>query len=148
MITKIVEVTNGPRNWGKFLVGCFDEAEWSRRSELPDVPASNTPLLRQIGWTQHHLLVLDLQTGEGACFLPSGYAKVDLNKHRVWVCPMYEPFLTWLYAFQKGRADWFADLPAFLDLPDAPFSQFGYRREGVDRPEPIIPPKPSKKKKS
>jgi hypothetical protein len=127
MITKIVEATNGPRNWGKFLIGRFD-SEWARRCAVPDIEP--VPLLAACGWSVQHVLVLDLQTGEGALFAPHGVANADLNqKHQIWVCPLFEPFLTWLYAFTRGRASWFEDLPEHVDLPDAPFAMFGHRRE-------------------
>jgi hypothetical protein len=71
----------------------FDQ-EWSINSEI-DV---GRPLLRALGWDHRVVLVTDLQTGEGAMFSPGGLASADLNrKHRVWVCPMFEPFLIWLY---------------------------------------------------
>lgn len=132
MKTHIIEVTNGQANWGKFLVGKFDE-EWERTSEVD----TGRHLLRAIGWGagREHLLVLDLQTGEGAMFLPTGLASADLNKHRIWVCPLFEPFLAWLYAYIKERQQlddhlWWQTLPLHLDLPDAPFAMQGYRREG------------------
>lgn len=122
MKTQIVEVTNGPNNWGKFLIGQFDE-EWTRRSAVDP----GRPLLRTIGWERgRHFLLVDLQTGEGAVFHHGGHAGADLNAHRIWVCPMYEPFLAWLY--QQSSLD---DLPPHVDLPDAPFAMQGYRREGV-----------------
>lgn len=151
MNTAIVEVTNGPANWGKFLVGQFDEAEWARRSALtptctdfkPDHNGeclncddwadahepSTVPLLQQIGWQpgNGYVFVLDLQTGEGAVFRRGGLASADLNKHAVWVCPMFEPFLEWLYRAWDGSL---ASLPPTLDLPDAPFAMHGYRRPG------------------
>lgn len=124
MITKIIEATNGPNNWGKFLLGRFDATEWARRSVVNT--ELTTPLLRQRGWAPHHLLVLDLETGEGAIFRPGGLASADLNhKHQVWVCPLFEPFLTWLYT--QDVTD-LAALPDLIDLPTAPFAQFGYRR--------------------
>jgi hypothetical protein len=124
MITKIIEATNGPNNWGKFLIGRMD-AEWSRRSAV-----SGLPLLREIGWGLEHVWVLDLQTGEGACFMPRGLASFDLNEHRVWVCPLFEPFLTWLY--RQDLSD-LALLPDSIDLPDAPFAFRGYRRLGPEQ---------------
>lgn len=126
MRTKIIEVTNGPRNWGKMLVGKMD-TEWSVRSQVD--PGST--LLRQCGWSPEHVWVLDLQTGEGAFFRQGGHAGADLQKHKIWVCPMYEPFLTWLY--QQDLSDLDA-LPALVDfdVADAPFSFAGYRRPGPD----------------
>jgi len=124
MRTTIIEVTNGPNNWGKFLVGRFEAREWDRTSV---VGRQDYSLLGQIGWTEAHVWVLDLQTGEGACFLPGSHAsvKADLDKHRIWVCPLYEPFLGWLYR----QTDYDA-LPAIVNLPDAPFAMAGYRRDG------------------
>lgn len=123
MKTQIVEVTNGPLNWGKFLVGRFEAREWFHQSVV-----SPGPLLRQIGHNdqQHSVWVLDLQTCEGAMFRIGGSVKYDLDKHRIWVCPMFEPFLEWLYANWKDLDS----LPTHVDLPDAPFAMSGYRREG------------------
>jgi hypothetical protein len=84
MITKIIEATNGPLNWGKFMLGRFDEAEWSRKPKAPGCEGER-PLLIGRGWCPQHILVLDLQTGEGAVFLPGGMAAVDLHKHQIWV---------------------------------------------------------------
>lgn len=72
--------------------------------------------------------MLDLETGEGALFLPGGYASADLDKHKVWVCPLFEPFLAWLY---KQDLQDLSKLPDLVDLPDAPFQWSGYRRSGV-----------------
>jgi len=130
MKTKIIEATQDLKtgfNWGKFLVGRPDE-EWGRRSEIG---RSSLPLLTQCGWGYDHLWVLDLQTGEGAFFLHSGYAVADLNRHAIWVCPMFEPFLVWLYAQDVSDLD---ALPALVELPDAPTSMAGYRRTGNRSP--------------
>lgn len=124
MKTAIIEVTNGELNWGKFLVGQFDDAEWAHRSKI-----SSGPLLRQIGHSDrgNQLWVLDLQTCEGAQFRIGGSPKFDLDKHKIWVCPMFEPFLEWLYTNWDGDL---GHLPAHVNLPDAPFAMHGYRREG------------------
>lgn len=133
MQTKIIEVTNGPQNHGKVLVGRFDE-EWHRAClvDAEDGGVSAVALLRRCGWTEAHALVFDLQTGEGALFRLGGYAHADLQKTRIWVCPLFEPFLEWLYAYQRERSDWFADLPERLDLPGVPFAMHGYRRPGQE----------------
>lgn len=125
MKTKFVEVTNGPRNHGKFMLAEFDTDDWNH----PSAVAPGYYLLRGVcGWGQTNtILVLDLQTGEGALFSHGGYAKADLDKHRVWVCPMFEPFLTWLYEQDVSDLD---ALPDHVDLPEAPFSMYGYRRPG------------------
>ena len=126
-------MTNGPQNWGKFCLGQFSADEWQQPSQVS--PEVGRPLLRQIGWDDAHHLVLDLQTGEGAVFRLGGLASADLNKHKIWVCPLFEPFLGWLYAYrnehvQRGDRRWFDDLPLHVDLPTAPFSLSGYRRQG------------------
>lgn len=86
--TRIVEATNG-FNWGKFMVMQFEDDEWTAHSAITtDVG----PLLPRLGWTKGHVWVLDLQTGEGALFRHGGSAIQDLNKHKIWVCPLFEPF--------------------------------------------------------
>jgi hypothetical protein len=125
MIGKFIEVTNGT-NWGKFQLIKYDK-EWFKTSNLPG--ALDTSLLAQIGWTYNHIWVLDLQTGEGAFFLPHGLASHDLNKrHQIWVCPMYEPFLNWLY--KQDLTD-IISLPELVHLTEqeAPSALYGYRRE-------------------
>lgn len=123
MRTQIVEATNGV-NWGKFMVARFDPQEWARRSVLPDFPSL---LLREVGWSYDHVWVLDLQTGEGALFRPTGLARADLDKHKIWVCPLFEPFLEWLYAQQPFDV---AELPKLVELPEAESALYGYRRPG------------------
>jgi hypothetical protein len=118
------EATNGG-NWGKFAVGKPD-TEWHWRSQID---AMNLPLLRQVGWGHDTIWVWDLETGEGAMFRPGGLAGADLNKHKIWVCPLFEPFLAWLY--QQDLRD-LEKLPRMVELPDAPFSWHGYRRAGVN----------------
>lgn len=126
MITRFIEATNGPQNWGKFMVGRFTDEEWQRRSVVSNYYQSGWPtLLSAVGWSKPHVLVLDLQTGEGAIVCPGGSAPADLNKHQIWVCPLFEPFLTWLY--KQDLLD-LEKLPAHVDLPDAPFAMQGYRR--------------------
>lgn len=121
MKTRFIEVTNGhAANWGKFLVGVFDERELAHRSVI-----DHRPLVWGRGWGPGHVFVLDLQTGEGATFKMGGIASADLEKHRVWVCPLFEPFLAWLYVQPDPLA-----IPAHVDLPDAPFAFSGYRRPG------------------
>lgn len=121
MKTIFVEATNGELNWGKFMVARFDAEEWSRTSIIDDARA---PLLRGRGWGPDHVLVVDLQTGEGAVFRPGGHAREDLKKHRIWVCPLFEPFLVWLYGLPDPM-----EAPPRVDL-DAPFEFFGHRRPG------------------
>jgi len=132
--SKFIEVSQGGTgNWGKFMLARFTEEEWARGSALPEA-ASLRSLLAARGWAPNHLLFVDLETGEGALLAPGGSAPADLEKHRIWVCPMAEPFLEWLY--QEGAGDLDA-LPSYVELPDAEFAMTGYRRRGpsvaVDR---------------
>ena len=125
MKTKIIEARNAAvENWGKFAVGQFTD-EWSRRSVIPGAE-SLTSLIWRLGWRSDNIWVLDLQTGEGAFFKPGGLASADLDKHAIWVCPLYEPFLAWLYQQDLSDLD---HLPDLVDL-DAPFEMSGYRRPG------------------
>jgi hypothetical protein len=124
MITKFIEATNqeaGGLNWGKFMVCRFDEAEWQYHSAV-----SESRLLPTVGWTKDFLMVVDLQTGEGAIFKPRGVAAADLHKHKIWVCPMFEHFLTWLYAQDLTDLN---KLPALVQL-EAESAMYGYRRTG------------------
>lgn len=124
MQTKIIEATSPQGNYGKFLLGRMD-AEWGRKSVI-ERPIQGLALLYSLGWVPEHLWVLDLQTGEGALFRPDGLASADLNKHQIWVCPLYEEFLKWLYL--QDLTD-LAQLPETIEI-DAPFSMQGYRRSG------------------
>jgi hypothetical protein len=45
------------------------------------------------------------------------------------VCPLFEPFLEWLY--EQDLTD-LSTLPRRVELPDAEFSFTGYRRPGPD----------------
>lgn len=127
MQTKMIECTNG-FNWGKFLVGRFTPEEWAVRSSVDGVLS----LIGGRGWTLEHLLVLDIQTGEGAIFRPGGSAKADLDKHQIWVCPLFEPFLTWLYTQPLGDLDQLGTVVMFTE-EQAPSSMYGHRRAGPDR---------------
>lgn len=112
----------GGCNWGKFMVGRFEEHEWNVRSVV-----GLSPLLRSRGWTPDHVLVLDLETGEGAILRHGGSAHHDLEKHKVWVCPLFEPFLEWLY---KQNLEDLTALPPFIEIPNAEFLMSGHRRPG------------------
>jgi hypothetical protein len=133
MRTKIIEGVQDlkvPANWGKFLVGVPDR-EWLRESRID--PGGDWPLLGRIGWTINHVWVLDLQTGEGAYFRPGGSAHADLEKHRIWVCPLFESFLEWLYERYREAGELDLDgLPEVVELPGAPFAFAGYRRPGPE----------------
>jgi hypothetical protein len=140
MRTRIVELTNG-FNWGKFLLCRFDDIEWRRRTAIPDDTTSRVPLLAACGWAPEHLGVFDLATGEGAFFLPGGNATADLAKHQIWVCPMYEPFLAWLYKHPEGWTD-FDALPDLVTLTDdetrGRSALYGHRRAGPTVFERIV----------
>jgi hypothetical protein len=126
MKIKFIEATNHPEgfNWGKFMLARFEAEDWAYRSALVD---DHRLLLAGRGWTDNHLMVTDIQTGEGAIFKPGGLAQADLQKHKIWVCPLFEPFLVWLYRQDLSDLD---KLPAVVKLPDAPSAYSGYRREG------------------
>lgn len=126
MQRRLFEATNG-LNWGKFLVCRFSD-EWAVKSAL-----DGKPLIRSRGWGSDHLLVVDLQTGEGALLpaRPGGCPHADLEKRRIWVCPMMQPFLEWLY---RQDVDALLTCPlaesTLVDLPSA--GDFaGYRRPGI-----------------
>jgi hypothetical protein len=128
METKLLEATNGPMNWGKFMLGRFTD-------ELEVISAIDSrPLVASRGWRQNHFLMVDLQTGEGSMFKLGGLARADINAHRIWVCPLFEPVLIWLYARYVGldhQVDpWWQTMPVHVDLPDAAFAMQGYRRQG------------------
>jgi hypothetical protein len=131
MRTKIIEGVQSlerPGNWGKFMLAVPDE-EWARGSLV----CPGGPLLSACGWGHEHVWVLDLQTGEGAFFRPGGVAHADLEKHRIWVCVLFESFLEWLYAQYREdpRLD-IESLPDVVELPGAEFAFSGYRRPGPE----------------
>lgn len=128
MRTKFIEATDATKfNWGKFLVAAFEAEDWHHSSLIDPLSGS---LLGSRGWGPNHRLVVDLQTGEGCIFSPSGYAPADLQKHAVWVCPMFEPFLVWLY--KQDLSD-ISKLPSLVDLGKVPTAMSGYRRPGIAR---------------
>jgi hypothetical protein len=137
MKTKIIEASQSSQggNWGKFLIGRFD-TEWDHPSHLPG-SAEGRPLLQARMRNPQAMLVLDLETNEGAMFVPYGMATADLNKHQIWVCPLFEPFLNWLYDFFRdfsGDVDAAFDaLPHYTELPGAEFLLAGHRRRGTEQ---------------
>ena len=80
--------THNELNWGKFMVCGFDGVDWAVRSVVDN--AYHQSLLGGRGWSPEHLLVFDLETGEGAMFKPGGSPRADLRKHQIWVCPMFD----------------------------------------------------------
>lgn len=147
-------------NWGKFMVGVLEPEEFRRLSAMAKEYAEKVakdpkadehdktlnalmatrPLLYQIGFDPGAVFVFDLQTCEGAFFSPHGGKKekgqgqmaatFDLEKHDLWVCPMFEPFLGWLY--QQNLAD-ITKLPPLVNVGHVPTAMAGYRRDGSGR---------------
>lgn len=123
-----VEATNG-FNWGKFAIGRFDAEELAYRSVIEEKEMGvSAKLVGSRGWGPEHFWFMDLQTGEAAMFRHGGHARADLAKHRIWVCPMAEPTLVWIYAHSLD------ELPAVIELTEAeaPSAFAGYRRPGPD----------------
>lgn len=128
MQTYFIEVTN-KFNWGKFMVGRFTTEEWCVPSRIGKLHS----LIGGRGWSLQHIFVMDLQTGEGAMFLPNRNfpeaAKVDLDNRKIWICPMFEPFLKWLYAQDLQDLTLLPSLVEFT-MAEAEPAMYGYRREG------------------
>lgn len=124
----IIEATNNEQNWGKFMLQAYDADDLAYRS----IVMPTVRLLAHIGDYPLALWVMDLQTGEGARFYPKpgGIASEDLGKHKIWVCPLFEPFLGWLYENRITGLYDFSLLPSIVQLPHAPFALSGRRREG------------------
>lgn len=116
MITQIIEGSNG-RLYGKWLVGQLDERERNRRTCLPDFEGSHSVWTfagaRKLGADPDALLIMDLQTDQGAVFSPNGSPDTDLDGHGIWVCPLFRAFLRWLYAQEIGDV---SRLPEFVEL--------------------------------
>lgn len=130
MKTKIVEATTGPQgNWGKFLIGQFDQDEIDTVSAIAPEYGS---VLKQRGWWDpaQYFLMLDIETGEGSVFATWGDARADLHKHRIWVCPLFQPTLARIRAMAPFAV---ADLPSLLELSfdEAPFAMAVPRRAGA-----------------
>ena len=125
MQTHFLEAVDGSKfNWGKFILCRWDKREWEYRSTV----TPERSLLRVHQWTPDNLLVVDLATGEGAVFRPGGLVSADLDKHKIWVCPMFQPMLEWLYKQDLTDLD---KLPGLIDLGDVPTAMHGYRRHGT-----------------
>lgn len=136
MDTKFIEAgqaltPEGGFNWGKFMVGRFTDDELAERSAFPGVEMYR--LINSQGWSRQHIWICDLATGEGAMFCPGGMARSDLRKHKIWVCVLYEEFLVWLYDWIRGKGEqWWDELPRLVELPEAEFDLYGYRRPGPE----------------
>jgi hypothetical protein len=134
-------IKQGP-NHGKFMIAMFDGEEWKRPSALGEAVGgmgAGGSLLRRCRLTPRDLLVMDLQTGEAAVFCHGGFAMADLGKRRVWVCPLFEPFLNWLYKQPLERI-LRGELPPLIELPDAAFELYGHRRPGPEVGEEGVEP--------
>jgi hypothetical protein len=122
METKFIEAHGNGFNWGKFMVAKFTPEDWDKSSDV----TKSKSLLKACGWDYGHILVVDLQTGEGSIFRHGGFASADLNtKHQIWVCPLFEPFLTWLYTQDVSNLE---NLPSSVELQKAEAAIHGYRR--------------------
>ncbi len=122
-------------NWGKFAVGRWSNEELREKTKFPGCEGQYITSLRGHGMT--HVWLFDLQTGEGARFHTNNPIPVDvrsqLKDHQIWVCPMFEPFMVWLWHHMTVTGlDWWEHLPRTIELPDAPFDTAGYRRAGPD----------------
>jgi len=93
----------------------------------PRAARPHARLLAHRGWTKEHLIVFDLETGEGAAFRPGGLAAADLERHRIHVCPLFEPFLEWLY--KQDLSD-LGRLPSRVKLVGPDLELSGRRRQG------------------
>lgn len=119
MRTKLVEATQSPAfNWGKFMLLQFDYDDAQYQSQI----SKHQRLLAAVGYQgdlKVWLWVLDLQTGEGAVFpvLNNGLLEYDIKEHQIRVCPMYKPFLEWLYANFNGNLE---DIPSIVEVQGLP----------------------------
>lgn len=136
MISRFIEATNiqhGGLNWGKFLLAKFEESDWQYQAVEAPGHALLAALPGREPWRPEHIIVFDLQTGEGLRVNPRGEPGVDLVKHRVWVCPLFEPFLYWMFDYLAGLPTaWRGDI---MRLPPVAYFKAdsalaGYRRGG------------------
>ncbi len=127
MKTKIIEAFSDAGNWGKFLVGRLED-----EIGPPSAARHQARLLASRGWSAKDLIVFDLETGEGAVFSPGGLAAADLEKHRIQVCPLFLPFLEWLY--RQDLHD-LGSLPERVTLK-VPHLELASRRRGAARGRP------------
>jgi len=118
MQTTIIEATIGQALWSSFLVGQFDwETAYRSKVDGSQILGMNNP---------RDILVLDIYTREGAVFGPTGYARSDIDKHRIWTSPLFESFLVWLRE-QLAAGTALADLPRKVELTSSTES---YRHDG------------------
>ena len=111
MKTKIIEASDTTQfNWGKFLVGRFDQ-EWERRSKV----GLEVSVIRSQGWGPEHIMVMDLSVGHAAVFLPrpNGAPIVDVEDTGIYFCPLFRGFMEWLYLQDLVDLD---SLPDYVEL--------------------------------
>jgi len=108
MQAKIVEALSG-MCWCKFLVARLGPEELKHPSAVDE----GRPVL--VRRHPAELLVLDIETAEGALFCPGGSAPSDLRKHQIWVSALFAPFLDWLYEQHEAGVD-LMDLPDLVEL--------------------------------
>ena len=121
MKTKIIEASDRDKfNWGKFMLGRFDD-EWKTRARVgqleldDDAPGEGPCLLRSQGWGPEHILIMDLSVGHAAIFLPrrAGAPRVDVENTGIYFCPLFRGFMEWVY--QQDLAD-LDSLPDYVEL--------------------------------
>lgn len=131
MRTRYFEAISAEGNWGKFMLGQFEPDEIAAQSALPPDPEGwfkPGSMIQGRGWAPgKHWFVMDLQTGEGAYFALGGHADYDLSeKHNIWVCPLFRPFLNWLYErFREGADLW--ELDRVVRIEGVPLQLSGER---------------------
>lgn len=123
MISRFIEASHGDGgNYGKFIVLRFDKRESQIKTRLPG--HTGHPLFTFAGARKLNpktTFVFDLQTGEGAAFYigDKGGARIALSQRDIWVCPLYLPFLNWLWG--QDMSD-ITKLPRYVDLSGAEFA--------------------------
>jgi len=122
----LFEASSGwAKNYGTFAVGRLGSEEL--RQESAYYPGSSA--LGQRKYDERKLWAMDMVTCEGAAFDPKADLVSQLERHQIWVCVLYEPFLRWLG--QQDLRD-LSILPRKVDLPDVPPALVGYRRTGPE----------------
>lgn len=121
-------------NWGKFQLLQWEPSDMQRQSKVRE----GTPLLMAVEGQRvagndplKAVFVRDLQTEEGATLHPAKEVdpKPQLDRHRVWVCPLFLPFARWLFANWEGDV---ATLPDIVELSGEVLHLQGYRRPGEE----------------
>jgi len=108
MEARIIEVVNG-MCWCKFLVARLGPDEL----EHPSLVDLGRPALGPL--YSADLLVIDIETNEGALFCLTKRPQDALRKHRIWIGPLFGSFLTWLCE-QLTAGVVLADLPGLVEL--------------------------------